>query len=87
LTGDGIKGLAPDDMPRRAFESEAGARILVGRLAVIAAAAALKASAPPAVVEAFVRTRLLRPRGVLYGADGLDAATVETLLDRALPLT
>jgi putative acyl-CoA dehydrogenase len=85
LTGEKITVLADDGLPRHAGDSEVGARILVGRLAVIAAAAALKASAPPAVVEAFVRTRLLRPRGVLYGADGLDAATVETLLQRVLP--
>ena len=85
LTGEKISVLAVDDLSRNAGESEAGARILVGRLAALAAAAALRASAPPAIVEAFVRTRLLNPRGVLYGADGLDAATVHTLLERVLP--
>jgi hypothetical protein len=58
---------------------------MVGRLAGIAAAAALNDSAPAAVTEAFVRTRVVRPRGALYGADGLEAATAELLLERALP--
>ena len=57
----------------------------VGRLATLAAAAALKATAPAAVAEAFVRTRLARQHGALYGADGIDAATAELLLQRALP--
>src|SRR5262249_32139458 len=52
-----------------AIASEAHAREMVGRLARIAAAAALNDSAPAAVTEAFVRTRLGRPRGALYGAD------------------
>ena len=65
--------------------SEADAREMVGRLAAIAAAAALHDSAPAAVTEAFVRTRLARPRGALYGADGLEATEAELLLERALP--
>ena len=67
--------------------SEAAARALVGRIALLATAAALKVSAPPAVAAAFVRTRLLQPHGALYGADGVDAATAELLLQRALPDT
>jgi len=65
--------------------NEAAARIMVGRLAGLAAAAALNASAPPAIAEAFVRTRLTRPRGALYGADGLDSISTELALRRALP--
>ena len=42
------------------FASEASARVTVGKLAVLAAAAALRATAPPAVVDAFVQTRLVR---------------------------
>ncbi len=64
--------------------SEATARAMVGRLALLAAAAALKTSAPPTVAEAFVRTRLARPHGALYGIDGIDAVTAEMLLQRAL---
>jgi len=65
--------------------SEAAARVTVGKLAVLAAAAALSATAPPPVVEAFVQTRLLQPHGALYGADSVDARTGETLLTRVLP--
>jgi putative acyl-CoA dehydrogenase len=75
---------APFDR-ENAIGSEAAAREMVGRLAGIAAAAALNDSAPAAVAEAFVRTRVVRPRGALYGADGLEAATAELLLERALP--
>ena len=71
--------------PRDEPSNEATARILVGRLAALAAASALKASAPPAVAEAFVRTRLIEPRSMLYGADGIDPKTTELLLQRVLP--
>jgi putative acyl-CoA dehydrogenase len=71
--------------PTNAFAGEAAARITVGKLATLAAAAALEATAPPAVAEAFVRTRLLHQHAALYGADGIEAQTAETLLQRALP--
>jgi putative acyl-CoA dehydrogenase len=71
--------------PTNEFASEAGARITVGRLATLAAAAALEATAPPAVAEAFVRTRVLQQHAALYGADGIEAHTAGTLLQRALP--
>jgi putative acyl-CoA dehydrogenase len=71
--------------PKDEFANEAAARVMVGRLAGVAAAAVLNDSAPPAVAEAFVRTRIERPRGALYGADGLDAATADLILQRALP--
>jgi putative acyl-CoA dehydrogenase len=64
---------------------EADARALVEKLAVLACVAALKASAPAAVTEAFVRTRLVEPHGAIYGAGALDAATVSLLLQRVLP--
>jgi putative acyl-CoA dehydrogenase len=67
------------------FESEATARVTVGRLATLAAASALAATAPPAIVEAFVNTRLTQPHAALYGADGVPARTAENLLQRALP--
>jgi putative acyl-CoA dehydrogenase len=81
LTGEDATAFAPTN----AFASEAAARVTVGKLAALAAAAALKATAPPALVEAFVRTRLLKPHGALYGVDALDAATGELILQRALP--
>ena len=64
---------------------ETDARAAVGKLAVLACTAALKASAPAAVAEAFIRTRLTTPHGALYGAATIDAATAELLLQRVLP--
>ena len=71
--------------PTNEFESEANARITVGKLATLAAACALEATAPPAITAAFVRTRLERQHAALYGADDLEAHTADTLLQRALP--
>ena len=65
--------------------NEARAPALVGQLALMASAAELKASAPPAIVEAFARTRLVQRHGPLYGAHDIDAPTTELLLQRALP--
>jgi putative acyl-CoA dehydrogenase len=67
------------------FESEATARITVGKLATLAATAALQASAPPAIADTFLRTRLSKPHGALYGASGIDARSAELVLQRALP--
>jgi putative acyl-CoA dehydrogenase len=64
---------------------EADARALVGKLALMAAAQALKASAPAAVADAFVRTRLIQPRATLYGAAALDPAVTRLVLQRVLP--
>ena len=66
---------------------EAHARLFVGKLAPMASAQALKASAPAPVADAFVRTRLLHPHGPLYGAAALDPQTTRLLLQRALPQT
>jgi len=65
-------------------DGEARARAAVEKLALLAAAAALKESAP-AVAAAFARTRLATARGGTFGTADLDAAEVATLLDRALP--
>jgi len=69
------------------LQSEAEARVAVGRLATLAAASALAMTAPPAIVEAFVGTRVVQPHAALYGADSLPARTTENLLQRALPET
>jgi putative acyl-CoA dehydrogenase len=82
---------ATSDLPHGAVASallaappaEAEARAAVGRLALVAAAAALKDSAPAAVAEAFARSRL-GERSALYGAPGIESATVELLLQRTL---
>jgi putative acyl-CoA dehydrogenase len=65
--------------------NEAHARSLVGKLALLASAQALKASAPSAVTDAFVRARLTQPRGALYGASVLDPPVMQLLLQRTLP--
>jgi putative acyl-CoA dehydrogenase len=65
--------------------NESGARLLIGKIAVMAAAAALKATAPAPIAEAFVSTRLARPHGSLYGAADLDDVFAQTVLQRALP--
>jgi len=65
------------------FESEAAARITVGRLAMLASASMLASSAPPAVAETFLRSRLLKPPGAFYGASGIDAPAAAIVLDRA----
>jgi putative acyl-CoA dehydrogenase len=71
--------------PMDDFASEAAARVTVGKLATLAAAAALETTAPPAVTETFARTRLAQQHAALYGADRIEARTAETLLQRALP--
>jgi hypothetical protein len=50
-----------------------------------AIAAALKASAPAAISDAFVQTRLTTPHGAVYGSAVLDARIIDSLLQRALP--
>jgi putative acyl-CoA dehydrogenase len=64
---------------------EAAARSAVGRVALMASASALKASAPAAVADAYIRTRIANPHGALYGASGLDTAAIDLLLKRVLP--
>ncbi len=64
---------------------EADARAAVGRLALVAAVVALRASAPAAIADAFLRTRVATRHGALYGAAAIEAATMELLLQRVLP--
>ena len=68
-----------------AVTNESEARGLVGRLAVLASAAALRATAPAAVADAFLQTRLADPHGAIYGTSALGDLTIELLLQRALP--
>ena len=77
------------DFVERAFsaqDAEARARAGVGRLALLAAAAALRSSAPPDVAELFARTRLSAHHDAMYGTDDLGAGET-ALLERALPPT
>jgi putative acyl-CoA dehydrogenase len=63
---------------------EGHARAAVERLALLTAAAALRANSP-AVAAAFARHRLAAPLTRLYGAAELTEAETALLLDRALP--
>jgi putative acyl-CoA dehydrogenase len=68
-----------------ASNAEAAARAGVERLALVAAASALRECAPPAIAESFVDARLSRRRGDTYGAANIHAGTIARLLERALP--
>jgi putative acyl-CoA dehydrogenase len=68
-----------------AADGETHARAAVECLAHLAAAEAVKASAPAAVADAFARTRLKRARGAMFGAAELGADETAILLDRVLP--
>jgi putative acyl-CoA dehydrogenase len=65
-------------------DAEAKARSAVGRLALLAAAAALHQSAP-AIAEIFARTRLASHHGALFGTADLSAGEVSRMLARSLP--
>jgi len=65
--------------------AEAGARVLVERLALLAAAAALQTSGARAA-EPFAKSRLMSVRGATYGASELDADNASLLIDRVLPV-
>jgi putative acyl-CoA dehydrogenase len=61
------------------------ARAAVGRLALLAAAAALQQGAPPMVAEGFTRTRLGDAQGMIYGTSDIATDEARHLLERALP--
>jgi putative acyl-CoA dehydrogenase len=66
-------------------DAEAVARIAVERLALVAAAAALCESAPPAIAEAFARAWVSGSRGSMFGTTDIGQAEAAGILDRALP--
>src|SRR5581483_7471565 len=78
-------GIAPDVAQSDAVD-EADARAAVGRLATLAVSAALRATSPAPVADAFIQTRLSSRHAALYGAARLDSATTQLLLERALPM-
>jgi putative acyl-CoA dehydrogenase len=67
-------------------QAEANARATVDRLALLAAAAALRASAPQAVCEVFARARLVHGRSAIYGSPSFGSAEPRQLVGRALPM-
>ncbi len=85
LSREAVVSVDADGSAKLDSANEFDARKTVGRLALTASAAALKASAPGAVADAFVRTRLGESRSALYGASGMDEATAGMLLQRVLP--
>ena len=68
-----------------AADAEAQARAAVGRIAQLAAAAALRGSAAPQTAELFARTRLADRHGAIYGATEIGAEVARRLLEHALP--
>jgi putative acyl-CoA dehydrogenase len=68
-----------------AAAAQARLRAAVERLATLAAAAALRASAPARVTEVFAQTRLAAPRGATYGVSDISAPDAAAILERALP--
>jgi putative acyl-CoA dehydrogenase len=76
---------ALDFIARAAAEDAEGeARSTVDRLALLAAAAALRQSAPE-VAALFARTRLEQGHGAMYGTSRIGADEARRLIDRALP--
>jgi putative acyl-CoA dehydrogenase len=76
------------DLVQRAVSAqnaEAEARAAVERLALLAAAAALRQSAGSEVADLFARTRLQDRHGTFYGTSGIAADEARRLIDRALP--
>jgi putative acyl-CoA dehydrogenase len=68
-----------------AEDAEAGARTAVGRLALLAAAAALRKSGTPEGAEFFARTRLHDRHDAMLGTSDIGADEARGLLERALP--
>jgi putative acyl-CoA dehydrogenase len=64
---------------------EARSRAAVERLATLAAAAALRASAPARMAEIFAQTRLAGSRAATFGASHISAPETAAILERALP--
>jgi putative acyl-CoA dehydrogenase len=67
-------------------EGETHARGAVGRLALLAAAAALRWSAPEETGELFARTWLQERHDVMLGAGDIATSDANDVLERALPL-
>jgi putative acyl-CoA dehydrogenase len=65
-------------------DREGDARGIVERLAVLSAAAALAASAPPEIANTFAATRLSSRRGMTYGTAAVAPGTADQLLERVL---
>jgi putative acyl-CoA dehydrogenase len=79
---------ASADFLERAFsahDAEGQARPAVERLALFAAVAALRQSAPSEIAEVFAQTRLDHRHGAIYGSGAIAQEETRRLIDRALP--
>jgi putative acyl-CoA dehydrogenase len=65
--------------------AEARAREVVEQLAQLAAAVALRESAPPTIAEMFCRTRFGGRSGMIFGSTDIQEREASALLERALP--
>src|SRR6516164_7069044 len=75
---------AVDVIALAAEDAEGEARAAVDRLALLAAVAALRQSAPE-VADLFARTRLEQGHGAMYGTSRIAPDEARGLIDRALP--
>jgi putative acyl-CoA dehydrogenase len=85
--GDLADARAAVDVIARAVaaeDAEGEARAAVDRLALLAAVAALRQSAPE-VADLFARTRLEEGHGAIYGTSEISLDDARRLIDRALP--
>jgi putative acyl-CoA dehydrogenase len=65
--------------------AEAQARAAVGKLAMLAASAALRQGSAPEIAALFARTRLVDCHDAMYGTSAIAADEARAVLDRALP--
>jgi putative acyl-CoA dehydrogenase len=68
-----------------AEDAQAHARAAVDRLALLAAAAALRQGSRAAAAELFARTRLADRHGAMYGTSDIASGEARAVLERALP--
>jgi putative acyl-CoA dehydrogenase len=66
-------------------DAEAQARAAVGKLAMLAAAAALRQGSAAEIAALFARTRLVDCHGAMYGTSAIAANEAHAVLERALP--
>jgi putative acyl-CoA dehydrogenase len=78
-----IKSVADAAQPDALDERRA--RLAVEQLALAAAAAALRESAPPLVADAFMRTRVASMGDAFHGTVAIEDTTCTSLLQRVLP--
>lgn len=84
FTGSYLDGDPPAYQPSIVVKTSTEARAAVDRLALLAAAAALRQSAPE-VATLFARTRLEDGHGAMYGTSRIAPDEARRLIDRALP--